>query len=113
MESVSEAFKTVVFEDGAYSAVCTDPAKPRLMEVIATFYDASRARDYADIENGQAPEEEPQIAPPAARKLAPKATPKQDIVVEPTRKLFWPRQQNYRWDRFTRFLVRSKRSSSF
>ena len=85
MESVSKAFKTVVFEDGAYSVVRTDPAKPRLMEVIATFYDASRARDYADIENGQAPEEEPQIAPPAARKLAPKATPKQDIVVEPTR----------------------------
>ena len=84
MESVSKKFKTVVFEDGAYSVVRTDPAKPRLIEVVATFYDASRARDYADIENGQSPEQEPQIAPPAARKLAPKATPKQDIVVEPT-----------------------------
>ena len=84
MESVSKRFKTVVFEDGAYSVVRTDPAKPRLIEVVATFYDASRARDYANIENGQSPEQEAQIAPPAARKLAPKATPKQDIV-EPTR----------------------------
>ncbi len=68
METVSKAFKTVVFEDGAYSVVRTDPAKPRLMEVIATFYDASRARDYADIENGQAPEQQPQMAPQVAAK---------------------------------------------
>ncbi len=84
METVSKRFKTVVFEDGAYSVVLTDPGKPRLIEVVATFYDASRARDYADTENGQSPEQEPEpkVAPPAARKPAPKA-PKQAIV-EPT-----------------------------
>jgi len=84
MESASKAFKTVVFEDGAYSVVRTDPAKPRLIEVVATFYDASRARDYADIENGHSPGQEPETAPPAARKLVSKATPKQEIV-EPAR----------------------------
>jgi len=83
MESMSKRFKTVVFEDGTHAVVRTDPAKPGLIEVVATFYDPSRARDYADSENGQSPEQEPQIAPPAARKLAPKATPKQEIV-EPT-----------------------------
>jgi hypothetical protein len=76
---MSKRFKTVVFEDGAYSVVRTDPVKPRLIEVVATFYEPSRARDYADSENGQSPEKELQITPPAARKLAPKAT-----LVEPT-----------------------------
>ena len=83
MESVSKRFKTVVFEDGTHAVVRTDPGKPRLIEVVATFYDAARARDYADSENGQSPEPQPQIAP-AARKLAPNATPKQDSV-KPTR----------------------------
>ena len=71
MESVSKRFQTVVFEDGAYSVVRTDPGKPRHIEVVATFYDASRARDYADIENGQSPQ-----VTAAARDLALK----QDIV---------------------------------
>ena len=57
-----------MFDDGAYSVVRTDPGKPRLMEVVATFYDASRAREYADIENGQAPEQQPQMVREAAAK---------------------------------------------
>ena len=68
MESVSKRFKTVVFEEGAYSVVRTDPDKPRLIELVATFYDASRARDYADIENGLSPEQEAQMAPVVAAK---------------------------------------------
>jgi len=68
MESVSKRFKTVVFEDGAYSVVRTDPGKPRLIELVATFYDASRARDYADIENGQSPEQEAQMSALVAAK---------------------------------------------
>ena len=84
MGSNGKTFKTVVFEDGTHAVVRTDPHKPRIMELVATFYDASSARDYADIKNGQSSEQEPTIAPPAASKLAPKAAPKQDIV-EPTR----------------------------
>ena len=68
MESVSKRFKTVMFEDGAYSVVRTDPGKPRVIEVVATFYDASRARDYADIENSRSPEQEAQMAPLVAAK---------------------------------------------
>jgi hypothetical protein len=71
MESVRKRFKTVAFEDGTHAVVRTDPGKPRLIEVVATFYDASRARDYADSENGCSPEQEPQIAPSAAPKFEP------------------------------------------
>ena len=84
MESVSKRFKTVVFEDGTHAVVRTDPDKPHLIEVVATFYDAGRARDYADSQNGQSPEQEPHIAPSAARQFAPNTAPKQDSV-EPTK----------------------------
>ena len=56
MGSNGKTFKTVIFGDGTFAVVRTDPRKPQLLEVIAIFYDASRARDYADIENGQSPE---------------------------------------------------------
>ena len=37
----SGSFKTVVMEDGGHAVVRTDPRNPRLLEVIAIFYDAS------------------------------------------------------------------------
>jgi hypothetical protein len=47
----SDTFKTVEFEDGMVAVVRTDPGKPRLLEVIAIFSEAERAREYADREN--------------------------------------------------------------
>ncbi len=41
----SDMFKTVEFEDGMVAVVRTDPGKPRFLELVATFYDASHARD--------------------------------------------------------------------
>jgi hypothetical protein len=56
-------FKTVVMEDGSHTVVRTDHRNPRLLEVIAIFYDAARARDYVDFENRRYAEQ-PEIAPP-------------------------------------------------
>jgi hypothetical protein len=53
MPSNTQIFKSVAFEDGIYSVLKTDPANPRFMEVVATFYDAARAQDYANIANGE------------------------------------------------------------
>jgi hypothetical protein len=53
MGSSSDVFKTVVLESSTWAVVRTDPAQPRLMEVIANFYDEKRARDYTDLQNGQ------------------------------------------------------------
>jgi len=72
MGSNGKMFKTVVLEDGTHAVVRTDPRKPQFLEVVAIFYDASRARSYADIENDQSPEELP--------KITPKAAPKKEIV---------------------------------
>ena len=58
------SFKTVVMEDGSHTVVRTDPRNPRLLEVIAIFYDAARARDYVDFENKRSPEQ-PALSPNA------------------------------------------------
>jgi hypothetical protein len=74
-------FKTVAMENSTWAVVRTDPAQPRLMEVIATFFDEARAREYADLQNGEpageaapaqaAPEPAPAPAPaPVVRKQA-------------------------------------------
>lgn len=77
MESNTKTFKTVAFEDGTSAVVRTDPREPRLMELVATFYDASRARDYADIENGQSSKQREEIAT-STSPTAPKAA-----IIEP------------------------------
>ncbi len=51
MSSSGKPFTTVTLEDGTFAVVQTDPRKPRLLEVIAIFSEAERARDYADREN--------------------------------------------------------------
>lgn len=56
MSSSAKPFKTVTFEDGSVAVVRTDPRKPQLLEVIAIFFDASRARSYAEMENGRSGE---------------------------------------------------------
>ncbi len=51
MEPKAEEFTTITFEDGTCAVMRADPGRPRFMEVIATFYDAARAKDYAQAEN--------------------------------------------------------------
>ncbi len=65
MSSIDKPFTTVTLEDGTFAVVRTDPRKPRLLEVIAIFSDAARARDYADRENSRSaePASEPTEAP--------------------------------------------------
>ena len=79
MASKKHEFKTATFEDGSCAVLRVDPLQPDIMEVIASFYDAARARDYARFENGErgvhqeeAPIEEPASKPkPAASKAKP------------------------------------------
>ena len=64
MSSSAKPFTTVTLEDGMVAVVRTDPGKPRFLELVATFYDASHARDYADRENSRSAE--PAAAPKEA-----------------------------------------------
>src|SRR5215471_20323620 len=48
--------RTAIFDDGTHAVLRADPAKPRHMEVIATFYQAVHARDY--VRRHSAPAEE-------------------------------------------------------
>jgi len=66
MANQKPEFKTAIFEDGTCVVLRTDPDRPRFMEVIATFHDAERARDYAQFENGQTYEEKAVAAPSKA-----------------------------------------------
>ena len=68
MSTNGKPFTIITLEDGTFTVVRSDPRKPRLMEVVATFFDASRARDYADTENRQASEQQPSIAPTTSPK---------------------------------------------
>jgi hypothetical protein len=65
MSNSGKPFTTVKFEDATVAVVRTDPSKPRLLEVIAIFSDASRGRDYAEAEN-KCSGEQPKTAPTAA-----------------------------------------------
>ena len=59
MNSSGKPFTTVTLEDGSFAVVQSDPSRPRLLEVIAIFSDASRARLYADMENNRSSEQLP------------------------------------------------------
>ena len=63
MSSSSKPLNTAVFEDGTIAVVRTDPGQPHLLEILATFFDASRARDYIDLESKHS-SEQPEVAPP-------------------------------------------------
>jgi uncharacterized membrane protein len=76
------SFKTVVMEDGSHTVVRTDPRNPRLLEVIAIFYDAARAQDYVDFENkrsAEQPESPPPVTPARHTPASPKAAPRDDV----------------------------------
>ena len=65
MSTSTRPFSIVSFQDGSVVVVYSDPRTPRLLEVIAIFADAARARDYADRENSRSaePASEPTEAP--------------------------------------------------
>ncbi len=71
MASRTGIFKTVALEGSVWAVVLTDPNEPRFMEVVATFYDEARAKDYAKAENGepqvQAEEAAPEVKAPIDR----------------------------------------------
>ena len=69
MSASTKPFSTVTFQDGSVAVVRSDPRAPRVLEVIAVFFEAERARDYADRENSRAaePASEPTEAPTQRR----------------------------------------------
>src|SRR5271166_2988406 len=81
MASNKQELKTAIFEDGTCAVLRADPATPHLLEVIATFHDAARARDYVRQNNssGEHQEKRPAI------KQASAAKPRQASKAEPVR----------------------------
>ncbi len=74
MSSSPHPYTTVRFEDSSIAIVRIDPRKPRLLEVIAIFFDAVRARDYADRENSRPAEPAPiRRTPPTPWSVEPTA----------------------------------------
>ena len=56
MSTSTKPFSIVTFQDGSVAVVHSDPRTPRVLEVIAVFFEAARARDYADRENSRSAE---------------------------------------------------------
>jgi uncharacterized membrane protein len=77
MSASTRPFSIVTFQDGSVAVVHNDPRTPRLLEVIAIFADAARARDYADRENSRAaePASQPTEAPSQRRVESTAPTP--------------------------------------
>jgi len=71
LTSNNETLKVVALEDGSSAVVKIDPANPRLLEVVATFYDAARAHQYAKLTEDQKPEPVAKLSEPEAA-AAPK-----------------------------------------
>jgi hypothetical protein len=74
MSTSTRPFSIVTFQDGSVAVVHSVPRTPRVLEVIAIFSEAARARDYADRENSRAaePASEP-IEAPTQRRFEPTA----------------------------------------
>lgn len=89
----NETLKVVALENGSTAVVKIDPKNPRLLEVVATFFDADRAEHYVKLVTDAAPAQvstngnahaEPvaapsqkvtkPVAPVAAKNTAPKNT---------------------------------------
>ena len=130
MSTSTRPFSIVSFQDGSVVVVYSDPRKPRLLEVIAIFADAARARDYADRENSRSaePASEPTEAPTRRSVELTAATPelssRQSAVLGALRSRMdehqqvqrkpppSPKRHRFRSDLFTRFCNRWRRNSS-
>ena len=77
MSNSGKPFTTVTLEDNSVAVVRSDPRTPRVLEVIAIFAEAARARDYADRENSRSaePASEPTEAPTQRRVIPTAPTP--------------------------------------
>ena len=89
MSSSGAPFTTVTLEDGTFAIVRSDPNKPNLLEVIAVFFEVSRARSYAEREN-QATDAPVASAAPSTTTMALAETaatlsPRQSAVLEALR----------------------------
>jgi uncharacterized membrane protein len=51
--TTGNTFKTIAFDDGSYAVASVDAGDPRKFEVVATFFDLDRARDYAAKESSK------------------------------------------------------------
>ena len=76
MTSNKETLKVIALEDGSSAVVKVDLANPRLWEVVATFFDAARAQQYAKLTEGERPEPEAEVTeselPAAPKKVTAK-----------------------------------------
>jgi hypothetical protein len=77
MSTSTRPFSIVTFRDGSVAVVRSDPRTLRVLEVIAIFSEAERARDYADRENSRSaePATEPTEAPTQRRFKSTAPTP--------------------------------------
>ena len=91
MSTSTKPFSTVTFQDGSVAVVRTDPRKPWLLEVVAIFYDVSRARLYAEMENSRSGEqpiaatEAPQRHVIERTEVAAELSPRQNAVLKALR----------------------------
>jgi hypothetical protein len=91
MSTRTRPFSIVTCQDGSVAVVRSDPRAPRVLEVIAIFFEAERARDYAARENSRAVE--PAAAPKEATTrtagrrpaTAPELSARQSAVLEALR----------------------------
>jgi uncharacterized membrane protein len=82
MSSKKHEFKTATFEDGTCVVLRSDPAQPHFMELIATFHDTERARDYAKFENSQSDGGEEQEAEVPAQAAAKQSAARKEPAAE-------------------------------
>ncbi|MGB7914354.1 MAG: hypothetical protein WCF79_03515 [Rhodomicrobium sp.] len=77
MSTRTKPFSIVTFQDGSVAVIHSDPRAPRVLEVIAVFFEAERARDYADRENSRSaePASEPTEAATQRRLITTAPTP--------------------------------------
>jgi DNA-binding transcriptional ArsR family regulator len=71
MQSNKSELKTAIFDDGTCAVLRADRTSPRLLEVIATFYEATHAQDYvrSQASAAEAPQEE---KPRIVKQVAPR-----------------------------------------
>ncbi|MGA7329183.1 MAG: hypothetical protein WBX25_33025 [Rhodomicrobium sp.] len=88
MTTNKHEFRTAIFEDGTCAILRTAPNKPHLLEVIATFHNAARARDYIKVASNSPDGHE--ARPPVKKQVsaakptrASKAEPKQAAAAKP------------------------------
>jgi DNA-binding MarR family transcriptional regulator len=99
MASNKHELKIATFDDGTCAVLRVDPAKPRFIEIIATFYDATHARNYVRLQESpsderreerrpvirQAAKGKPKPAVAANSKSASAAKPRQAVAAQPRR----------------------------